>query len=111
MIERKEIEVNRNSIMDDVDMQMLVHKLIAGEASQDERDKALATVMLSLWSQHELKELIRMVHNEECAKCPLKSKKQDDDVSCWRDIALKLLQCGGWLILIAYTIIKNFYNG
>lgn len=89
---------------DEVEKQMLVAKLINGNATQEERDKALASVMLSLWGQEELKALIRMVHSEECAKCPFKARKPDEWT--WQRIAVMALQYGGWLILIIAQLLK-----
>ena len=89
---------------DEVEKQMLVAKLINGNATQDERDRALASVMLSLWGQEELKKLIRMVHTEECAKCPMKREKNSEWT--WQRIALILAQNGGWLIIIVAHLLK-----
>lgn len=89
--------------MNEVEKQMLVAKLINGNATQDERDRALASVMLSLWGQEELKSLIRLVHTEECAKCPMKRNKSDWS---WQKIAIMLAQYGGWLILIVAHLLK-----
>lgn len=96
---------------DEVEKQMLVYKLINGSANQEERDRALASVMLSLWGQEELKALIRMIHNEECGKCPLKRKHEcasdeSDDTSTWKKIVVSLVQYGGWLILIIAQLLK-----
>lgn len=95
---------------DEVEKQMLVYKLINGSANQEERDRALASVMLSLWGQEELKSLIRMIHNEECGKCPLKRKHEcapeESDTSTWKKIVLMLVQYGGWLILIIAQLLK-----
>lgn len=90
--------------MNEVDKQMLVAKLMNGNATQDERDRALASVVLSLWGQEELKSLIRLVHTEECAKCPMKRKKSDEWT--WQKIAILLAQYGGWLILIVAHLLK-----
>lgn len=95
--------------MNEVEKQMLVAKLINGNATQDERDRALASVMLSLWGQEELKKLIRMVHTEECAKCPMKRENREKNEKSdwtWQKIAMTLLQYGGWLILIIAHIVK-----
>jgi len=96
---------------DKADQQILVTKLITGKATQEERDQALATVLLSLWGQKELKELIRMVHNEECQKCPFKKQacamsEDEDEGVAWKKVALVLLKYGGWGIVIVATLLK-----
>ena len=100
---------------DRAEQQILVTKLITGKATQEERDRALATVLLSLWGQKELKDLIRMVHNEECAKCPLKHSIVPADATdgdgegnkdFWKHVITSLLQYGGWLILIIAGLLK-----
>jgi len=95
--------------------QILVMKLLAGEATQEERDKAIATVMLSLWGQDELRTLIKMVHNEECAHCPLKqhhvASKHECDEGAWQRLCITLVKYGGWMILIAWTIVQHYFKG
>lgn len=95
---------------DEVEKQMLVAKLINGTATQDERDRALASVMLSLWGQEELKSLIRMVHNEECGKCPFRAQRAHSEWT-WQKVAMTLLQYGGWLILILAQLLKVNVGG
>ncbi len=86
------------NIDEKVENQILITKLLNGTATQPERDKALATVMLSLWGQRELRDLIRLVHKEECDKCPL--KKDDTSQNSWKKIAMTLIQYLGWVLLI-----------
>lgn len=94
---------------DKAEQQILVTKLITGTATQEERDKALATVLLSLWGQQELKDLIRLVHKEECDKCPYKKSSQHSCTSYdqpWQKVAMILLKYGGWALLIIAGLLK-----
>ncbi len=95
---------------DRAEQQILVTKLITGNATQEERDKALATVMLSLWGQQELRDLIRLVHKEECDKCPFKEASthgcRAGEDSTWQKVTMILLKYGGWALLIIAGLLK-----
>jgi hypothetical protein len=95
---------SRMNIEEKVENQILITKLLNGTATQPERDKALATVMLSLWGQRELRDLIRLVHKEECDKCPL--KRDDTPLNSWKKVAMTLMQYLGWGILIVAGILN-----
>lgn len=90
-------------IEEKVENQILITKLLNGTATQPERDKALATVMLSLWGQRELRDLIRLVHKEECDKCPLKA---DTAQNSWKKMAMALIQYLGWGMLIVAGLLN-----
>lgn len=94
-----------------VENQVLATKLLNGTATQGERDQALATVMLSLWGQSELRSLIRLVHSEECSKCQFRNRPPGGDSSdggsaVWKKVSLSLLQYLGWVILIIAGLLK-----
>lgn len=57
---------------DKVNRELVAHKLIAGKATQEERDSALATILLSLWTFDDLKKYFENWHTEKCAECPAK---------------------------------------
>ncbi len=57
---------------DKVNRELVAHKLIAGKATQEERDSALATILLSLWTFEDLKKYFESWHVEKCAECPAK---------------------------------------
>ena len=97
-----------------VENQILVTKLLNGTASQQERDTALATVLLSLWGQQELRDLIKLVHNEECKKCPFRVAQEKCEGSIshnpWMKVAMVLLRYLGWVILIVAGVLKISLN-
>lgn len=96
-----------------VENQILVTKLLNGTASQQERDTALATVLLSLWGQQELRDLIKLVHNEECKKCPLRVAEEKGggfSHNPWMKVAMVLLRYLGWVILIVAGVLKISLN-
>ena len=51
---------------------VLAHKLIAGTATQSERDNALATILLSLWTFDDLRRAFESWLTDKCAECPAK---------------------------------------
>lgn len=55
---------------DKVEREVLAHKLIAGTATQGERDNALATILLSLWTFKDLRDAFNTWHTDKCEKCP-----------------------------------------
>ena len=55
---------------DKIEREVLAHKLIAGTATQGERDNALATILLSLWTFDELRRAFDTWHTDKCAQCP-----------------------------------------
>ena len=57
---------------DKIEREVLAHKLIAGTATQSERDNALATILLSLWTFADLKQAFETWHTDKCAECPAK---------------------------------------
>lgn len=58
---------------DKIEREVLAHKLIAGTATQSERDNALATILLSLWTFDDLRSTFETWHINKCAKCPAKA--------------------------------------
>lgn len=58
---------------DKIEREVLAHKLIAGTASQSERDNALATILLSLWTFADLRQAYESWHVDMCDKCPAKT--------------------------------------
>lgn len=58
---------------DKIEREVLAHKLIAGTASQSERDNALATILLSLWTVADLRQAFESWHIDKCDKCPAKT--------------------------------------
>lgn len=58
---------------DKVGREVLAHKLIAGTATQSERDNALATILLSLWTFDDLRRAFESWHTDKCEKCPAKA--------------------------------------
>ena len=57
---------------DKINRELLAHKLIAGTATQGERDNALATILLSLWTFDDLRSAFNTWHADKCAECPAK---------------------------------------
>ena len=57
---------------DKIEREVLAHKLIAGTATQSERDNALATILLSLWTFADLRQAFESWHTDKCAECPAK---------------------------------------
>lgn len=57
---------------DRIEREVLAHKLIAGTASQSERDNALATILLSLWTFDDLHHAFEGWHTTKCSECPAK---------------------------------------
>ncbi len=57
---------------DKIEREVLAHKLIAGTATQSERDNALATILLSLWTFDDLRQAFESWHTDKCAECPAK---------------------------------------
>ena len=57
---------------DKIEREVLAHKLIAGTATQSERDNALATILLSLWTFADLRQAFESWHMDKCAECPAK---------------------------------------
>ena len=57
---------------DKIEREVLAHKLIAGTATQSERDNALATILLSLWTFEDLRRAFESWHTDKCAECPAK---------------------------------------
>jgi len=57
---------------DKIEREVLAHKLIAGTATQSERDNALATILLSLWTFDDLRRAFESWHTDKCAECPAK---------------------------------------
>ncbi len=58
---------------DKIEREVLAHKLIAGTATQSERDNALATILLSLWTFADLRQAFERWHTDKCDKCPAKA--------------------------------------
>lgn len=54
---------------DKIEREVLAHKLIAGTATQSERDNALATILLSLWTFADLRQAFENWHTDKCAEC------------------------------------------
>lgn len=106
-----------NDRVERVENQVLATKLLNGTATQSERDQALATVMLSLWGQSELRSLIRLVHSEECNKCVFKKRAAGSEsadsggAAAWKKLSLTLLQYLGWVILIVAGLLKISVKG
>ena len=57
---------------DRVNREVLAHKLIAGTATQEERDNALATILLSLWTYGDLRDAFNTWHSDKSSECPAK---------------------------------------
>ena len=55
-----------------INREVLAHKLIAGTATQGERDNALATILLSHWTFDDLRRAFESWHTDKCAECPAK---------------------------------------
>lgn len=62
---------------DRVNREFLAHKLIAGTATQEERDNALATILLSLWTFKDLRDAFNTWHTDKCSECPAKKHAED----------------------------------
>lgn len=74
---------------DKIGREVLAHKLIAGTASQSERDNALATILLSLWTFADLRQAFETWHIDKCDKCPAKTHAEK---------AEKERSANGWLV-------------
>ncbi len=68
---------------DKVNRELLAHKLIAGTATPAERDNALASILLSLWTFSDLREAWTNWHNDKCAECP--ARKHADKAEAERE--------------------------
>lgn len=90
---------------DKIEREVLAHKLIAGTATQSERDNALATILLSLWTFADLRQSFESWHTDKCAECPAKKKAETGGMDGgWKEVAMMLLRYGGWIIIIVGSI-------
>ena len=96
-----------DSAQNKVEREILVHKLLTGTATQQERDTALATMMLSLWTYADLKTYFLELHQEQCARCPAR-KRREDEADCGGDGAKsvtivdsfkEMARTWGWIVL------------
>ena len=89
---------------DRVNREVLAHKLIAGTATQEERDNALATILLSLWTFKDLRDAFNSWHTDKCAECPAKRHADKAEASpcglprwvIYLIVALVSLLCGAF---------------
>ena len=96
---------------DKIQREILAHKLISGQATQEERDNALASIMLSMWSMSDLKNAFDGWHESKCESCPARKIAEEaglhrESDSDWKKIALEILKYSGWLIAIVATLLK-----
>lgn len=90
--------------------QYLAARLAANTASDAERDEALGTILLSLFSQEDVEKMIDRRHNELCAACPAKSEAKDaPGMKDW--LIKELIRLLGLAIVIvgSLTGIKEFF--
>lgn len=66
---------------DRIEREVLAHKLIAGTASQSERDNALATILLSLWTFDDMHRAFEGWHTTKCSECPAKKHAEAADAA------------------------------
>ena len=99
-----------------IERTLLVQKLIAGTATQEERDNALATIMLSLWTMSDLRNAFDTWHSSKCEECPLKNKVDEaikkyhpdgePSRNDWKAITFEILKYMGWALLIIAGLLK-----
>lgn len=96
---------------DKIQREILAHKLISGQATQEERDNALASIMLSMWTMSDLKKAFDGWHEAKCESCPARKIAEQSEIhhesdTDWKKIALEILKYSGWLIAIIATLLK-----
>ena len=88
---------------DRVNREVLAHKLIAGTATQEERDNALATILLSLWTFKDLRNAFNTWHTDKCAECPAKKHAEDTENAKNADDTGKLPQ---WAVYVIVALVS-----
>lgn len=101
---------------DKIQREIIAHKLISGQATQEERDNALAAIMLSMWTMSDLKAAFDNWHNAKCETCPARKAAEESRMMCpsdidWKRIAIEALKYGGWLIAIIAALLKVKVGG
>ena len=90
---------------DKIEREVLAHKLIAGTATQSERDNALATILLSLWTFDDLRQAFENWHVDKCEKCPAKKHAETAEKSGMIELAKKNLGVVLWIITALVAVI------
>lgn len=88
---------------DRVNREVLAHKLIAGTATQEERDNALATILLSLWTFKDLRDAFNTWHTDKCSECPAKKHAENAKNAKNADDAGKLPQ---WAVYVIVALVS-----
>lgn len=84
----------------DARRQYLAAKLAAHTADDGERDEALGTILLSLFSREEVEEIVDARHKKLCESCPAKLN-QTAPKEAMKDWLIKeLIRLLGWVIVI-----------
>ena len=97
--------------------EVIVHKLLTGTATQQERDTALATMMLSLWTYADLREYFLKLHHEQCDICPARKTAEPAGQTAaqqaqtmpktLQETILGLMRTWGWVVLGLVWIIAK----
>ena len=80
----------------------LATKLAAHTATPEERDEALGTILMTLWSKNDVNEMIEKKHEAMCKDCPAKKLAEEGGAKegVWTKITLELAKIVGWSIVI-----------
>lgn len=90
---------------DKIEREVLAHKLIAGTATQGERDNALATILLSLWTFKDLRDAFNTWHTDKCSECPAKKHAEAAEKLGIVEMAKKHMGVVLWIITALIAVI------
>ena len=98
---------------DKVAREVIAHKLIAGTATQEERDNALATILLSLWTFKDLRDAFNTWHTDKCEQCPARKhveEVQKEESGGVIGFSKKHFGIILWIITVLVAIIAKMVN-
>ena len=82
--------------------QYLAARLAAHSATDQERDEALGTILLSLFSKDDVEAIVDERHEALCASCTAK-KERREDMKEW--VIRELIRLVGWSLTIIGAVI------
>ena len=80
----------------------LAAKLAAHTATPEERDEALGTILMTLWSKDDVNEMIETKHEALCKECPARklAERGGERSGVWAKLTFELARMVGWAIII-----------
>ena len=81
----------------------LAAKLAANTATEAERNEALGTILLSLWSKEDVEKVVEEKHVALCKDCPAR-KAVEGGSSVWGKLMFELIKLVGLALVVLGSV-------